>query len=427
MPLRNIHYGWIIVVASFFLIFLDGLLLYTFGVFKPYLSESVRLSETAVASIFSLRCVTLAVSMPLAGKLAEKYRPRYLIIAGGVIVSIGLFLSAFADSIFELYIFYGVLVGLGDGAFYTLPVAIISRWFKKNRAFAIGIATTGVPVSGLVLSPLSAWLIHSFSLREAFFVTAAIVLVISFCGGLVLRKDPSELGYSPVGEDSQANEPDPDAGSTRAMDVIRRRDFWILYFVFWAGFNTFLIVIINLYHFGKDSGLDSSTAINMGFFSLNTFKAAIPPALVGVGSIFGRIFFSGYVLRFVQEKRILLMCYMLQSCTILLVLFFNGEWAFYLFGFLFGFFYSGWVPIFPTILGNLYGLKELGAIFGFFGSGFSLAALTGPITAGLIKDTFEGYEPMFWVAIGFCLLASAATFFVKSTSASASAVTGGGD
>ncbi|QMU56144.1 MAG: MFS transporter [Candidatus Mycalebacterium zealandia] len=415
MPLRNIHYGWIIVVAAFFLIFLDGLLLYTFGVFKPYLSESVRLSETAVASIFSLRCVTLAISMPLAGKLAEKYKPKYLIIAGGVIASSGVFLSAFADSIFELYIFYGVLVGLGDGAFYTLPVAIISRWFKKNRALAIGIATTGLPVSGLILSPLSAWLIHSFGLREAFFVTAAIVLVISLCG-FILRKDPSEMGQSPIGGDSGAVESDPDAGSIRAMDAIRRRDFWILYFVFWAGFNTFLIVIINLYHFGRDSGLDSNAAINMGFFSLNTFKAAIPPALIGVGSIFGRIFFSGYVLRFVQEKRILLMCYILQSGTILFLLFFSDEWAFYLFGFLFGFFYSGWVPIFPTILGNLYGLKELGAIFGFFGSGFSLAALTGPITAGLIKDTFGGYEPMFWVAVCFCFLASAATFFVKSES-----------
>lgn len=411
--MRNVYYGWIIVAAAFFLIFLDGLLLYTFGVFKPYLSESVRLGETAVASIFSLRCVVLAVSMPLAGKLAEKYRPGYLIVAGGVLASGGVFLTAFADSIVELYFYYGVLVGLGDGAFYTLPVAIISRWFKKNRALAIGIATTGLPVSGFVLSPLSAWLIHSFGLRDAFFVIAAMIMTISLCG-LILKKDPAEAERIPIGGDAEGDESDPDAGSVRAMDAIRRSDFWILYFVFWAGFNTFLIVLINLYHFGKDSGLDSSAAINMGLFSLNTFKAAIPPALIGVGSVFGRIFFSGYVLRFVQEKRILLMCYMFQAGTILLVLFFSGEWAFYLFGFLFGFFYSGWIPIFPTILGNLYGLRELGAIFGFFGSGFSLAALTGPITAGIIRDTLEGYEPMFWAAAAFCLLASAMTFFVKS-------------
>ncbi len=412
MPFRNIHYGWIIVVAAFFLIFLDGLLLYTFGVFKPYLSETVRLTETAVASIFSLRCVTLAISMPIAGKLAEKYRPRYLIVAGGVIASLGVFLSGYADSLFELYFYYGFMVGLGDGAFYTLPVAIISRWFKKNRALAIGIATTGLPVSGFVLSPLSAWLIHSFGLREAFFVVAAMIMAISLCG-LLLRKDPAEMRQVPVGGNSGGAAPDLDAGSTRAMDAIRHRDFWILYFVFWAGFNTFLIVVINLYHFSLDSGLGSYTALNFGLFSMKTTKAAIPPALIGVGSVFGRIFFSGYVLRFFQEKRVLLICYAFQAASVLLVLFFAAEWAFYLFGFLFGFFYSGWVPIFPIVLGNLYGLKELGAIFGFFGSGFSLAAFTGPITAGLLRDSLGGYVPMFVAAVVFCLFAAAMTFLIR--------------
>ncbi len=405
---RNIHYGWIIVVAAFFLIFLDGLLLYTFGVFKPHLSGKIQLSETVVSSIFSLRCVVLAVSMPLAGKLAERYDPKWLIVSGGAIASSGVFLAGYADSVIELYLSYGVLVGLGDGAFYTLPVAIISRWFKKNRALAIGIATTGVPVSGLILSPLSAWIIHSFGLQNAFFTIAAMVFAISLCG-LLLKKDPAEAGMSPVGGLPEAGG-DADANSTRALDAVRHGDFWMLYFIFWAGFNTFLIVVINLYDFSIDSGF-------------STVAAAIPPALVGVGSIFGRIFFSGYVARFIEEKRVLLVCYVFQACTIFLLLFFTEVWVFYLFGFLFGFFYSGWVPMFPTMLGNLYGLRELGTIFGFFGSGFSLAALTGPITAGLLLDGLGGYSPMFVAAAVFCFCAAAATFFVKSAPKAAS---GGG-
>lgn len=401
----KIHYGWVIVVASFCLIFLDGLLLYTFGVFKPHLSGGLDLSETAVSSIFSLRCVALAVSMPLAGKLAEKYDPRWIIVSGGVIVSTGVFLAGSADSVGEIYLYYGVLVGLGDGAFYTLPVSIISRWFRKNRALAIGIATTGVPVSGLFMSPLSAWLINSYGLRDAFFIIAAMVFVISLWG-LLLRKDPAEMGKTPVGDGLESVRADADLNSTRAVDALKQGDFWVLYFIFWAGFNTFLIVVINLYDFSVHSGL-------------NILRAAVPPALVGVGSIFGRIFFSGYVTRFFEEKRVLFFCYIFQAATILPILFFGDIWwALYIFGFMFGFFYSGWVPMFPTILGKLYGLRELGTIFGFFGSGFSLAALTGPITAGLLLDSF-GYSHLFLAAAIFCACAAAMTFFVNSAPATA--------
>ncbi len=401
----KIHYGWVIVVAAFCLIFLDGLLLYTFGVFKPHLSEKINLSETVVSSIFSLRCIALAISMPVAGKLAEKYDPRWLIVFSGAIASSGVFLAGHADSIIELYLSYGILVGLGDGAFYTLPVAIISRWFKENRALAIGIATTGVPVSGFVLSPLSAWLIDNYHLQNAFFIIAAMIFVISL-SGLLLRKDPSEMGQMPVGEGVETGNSKADASSVRALDAIRHGAFWVLYFIFWAGFNTFLIVVVNLYDFSIDSGL-------------STIAAAIPPALVGLGSIFGRIFFSGYVAKFIEGKRVLLICYVFQALTILLVLFFKEVWAFYFFGFLFGFFYSGWIPMFPTMLGNLYGLRELGTIFGFFGSGFSLAAITGPITAGLLLDSMGGYSPMFMAAAFFCSCAAVMTFFVKSVPATA--------
>ncbi len=414
MPGRNIHYGWIIVCAAFVLIFLDGLLLYTFGVFKPYLSEAVQLTETAVASIFSVRCVTLAISMPLAGKLAERFAPRWVILCGGILASSGFYLASTADSIGELYLYYGFLVGLGDGAFYTLPVAIISRWFKKNRALAIGIATTGLPVSGLVISPISAWLVHVYSLERAFVVCAVILLTISFAG-FILRKDPSEMGQTPVGGTEEDRGADPDAGSVRALDAIKQKDFWILYFIFWAGFNTFLIVIINLYNFALDQGLSEHIFINFGLWEMDTLKAAIPPALIGLGSVIGRIFFSGYALKFLNESRVLLVCYLCKAVLITLVLVFIGEWAFYVFGFLFGFFYSGWVPIFPIILGNLYGLRELGAIFGFFGSGFSLAALTGPITAGLLRDSLGGYSPMFIAAVAFCILAAALTFFIRTS------------
>ena len=183
---RGIFYGWYIVAASLVLIIMDGLLLYSFGVFLPYLNEEFGFSRAIGSSIFSLRSVVLAFSLTLAGRLVDKYDPRAVIISGGIITAIGMLLSGFADKGWELYVSYGFLIGLGDGVLYITCVAVVSRWFIKKRALVIGIITTGIPLSGLIASPLTAWLISSFGLRNAFFALAGL-LTLSTLSALALR------------------------------------------------------------------------------------------------------------------------------------------------------------------------------------------------------------------------------------------------
>lgn len=408
---RNIHYGWFIVFAALLIIILDGLILYSFGIFMPYMNEAFEMSVATGSSLFSVRCLVMAFSLVLSGRLIDLYDPRIVIFSGGVIASLGMLLTAFVSEVWQLYLTYSVMVGLGYGSFYITSVTVISRWFEEKRSLAIGIATTGVPLSGLIFNTVVAWLVTSFGMNNALIAVAGIIAVfILSC--FILRSYPSDMNLTPYGShrsydssntNNHNNNYSGESYYWKAKDAFMNPVFWLLYIIFWFGFNTFLIIVINLYNFSIDSGISE-------------IAAAGAPTAIGLGSIIGRIFFSAYVTKFMSNTRILLTCYFFQAGSIVLILIYADVWILYLFGLFFGFFYSGCIPIFPTMLGNFYGLKELGTIFGLFGTGFSLAALTGPLLAGYLHDITGSYFLPFLIAALFCYIASFLTLVIKNPS-----------
>ena len=397
--LRNrIFYGWVIVLAGHLLITLDGLVLYSFGIFLPYLNEAFGLSNTVGSSFFSLRCVCMAFSFVFAGRLIDTHDARYLTFFGGLIAAFGFLLSSFAENTWELYLTYSVMVGIGDGFLYILPVTVISRWFIKKRALAIGIATAGVPVSGLVVNPLTTWLIESFGYERAL-VYISVFFTAILCSAFLVKSRPGDMNLRPYGEEDDAARDTGDSDWS-AKEAFSHSSFWLMYLAFFLGFNTFLIIIVHLFNFSVEAGI-------------SPLVAAGAPAFIGVGSIFGRIFFSGVVTNILSDVRILFVCYFFQASSIILIISVVDVWSLYLFGFLFGVFYSGWVPMFPTILGKFYGLKSLGSIFGIFGTGFSLAAISGPLVSGLLFDMTHSYQNSLIVATAASFLTAFVTLLIR--------------
>ena len=403
---NKIFYGWYIVGASLILIIIDGFLLYSFGVFLPYINEEFGFSRAVGSSIFSFRAIVLAFSFVIAGKLIDKYDPRIVIFSGGLIAALGVLLSGFATEGWHLYLSYGLLIGIGDGVLYVTCVAVVSRWFIKKRILAIGIITTGVPLSGLITNPLTAWLIQSFGVSHAFFALSGI-MVVSILAAFVMRGYPEDLNLRPYGEnvdDSLTQRKDIDTSDNsdwKALEAISTPVFSLMYLMYFCGFSTFLIIVIHLYNFVIDTGI-------------SPILAAGPVAAIGLGSIIGRLVISGALSENIKNERVLLVCYLFQGSSILILLFLKEIWAFYLFGIIFGFFYSGWVPIYPNILSRFFGLSSLGTIYGFFGSSFSLAAIAGPLLAGYIYDTTGSYSLPFITAIIFCYLAAFGAIFIKN-------------
>ncbi len=404
MVRKKIFYGWYIVAASLILIIMDGLLLYSFGVFLPYLNKEFGFSRAVGSSIFSLRSVVLAFSLTLAGRLVDKYDPRVVIVSGGAIAALGMLLSGIATKGWHLYVSYGFLIGLGDGVLYITCVAVVSRWFITKRALAIGIITTGIPLSGLITNPLTAWLISSFGLRSTFFALAGL-LTLSTLSALVLRGYPEEKNLRPYGAEEQSTTGPRQKRSRNnndwaALEAIATPIFWLMYTMYFFGFTTFLVVVVHLFSFAID-------------LRVAPLVASGAPAAIGLGSLFGRLVLSALLTEVLESKKVLFFCFLLQGSSIFLLLGVRETWAFYLFGVLFGFFYSGTVPIFPTMLGNFFGLGSLGTIYGFFGTSYCVAAIIGPLLAGYIHDVTGTYFYAFLLSTFFCYAAAISSFFIK--------------
>ena len=239
----KIYYGWYIVAACLVLTILDGMLLYSFGIFQPYINDDFGLSRAAGSSIFSLRSFVLAFSLAISGRLVDKYDPRAVIFIGGVIAALGIFLTGLATKTWELYLYYGFLVGLGDGVLYITCVTVISRWFVKKRALVIGIVTAGVPISGLITNPLTAWLIGTFGSKNAL-LALSLIIVIALLSSFVLRGYPQEKNLRAYGDD--INEEDNKKLSEsdwKSREAITTPTFGYMYLMYFLGFTTFLIVV----------------------------------------------------------------------------------------------------------------------------------------------------------------------------------------
>jgi len=405
---KKIFYGWYIVAASLLIIILDGLLLYSFGVFLPYLNENFGLSRAAGSSLFSFRSLVQAPAFILAGRMIDRFDPRAVIFGGGLIAALGMFFTGIAQTTWQLYISYGFFIGLGDAVLYITCVALVSRWFVKRRALAIGIITTGVPLSGLITNPLTAWLINGFGVRNALFALGALMLTV-LMSAFVLRSRPEDKNLKPYGEEnggryekSREGSGIPEDGNDwGAIEAISTPNYWLMYSMYFLGFTTFLIIVTQFYNFEID-------------LKVAALAAAGPPAAIGLGSIIGRTLLSSILAEMLEYRKVLIICFFAQGSTIILLLAFDHIWAFYIFGFLFGFFYSAWVPIFPTLLGKFFGLRALGTIYGIFGTSYSIAAIGGPLLAGYVHDVAGTYTYPFVFTIICCYLAAAGAFFIKT-------------
>lgn len=395
---KNIYYGWLIVAAGLLIISLDGLFLYSFGVYMPYLKESFDSTHLQSSLLFSIRNIVFAFSMIIAGRLIDRFDPKWVIFIGGFTAVAGMFLTAYATDTWQLILTYSILPGIGNGFFYIPSIAIISRWFNEKRAFAIGIATLGVPISGVIITPLSAWLISNFGLKNSLIILS-LILGLLLLNAFLMRAlpNPEEVGKYGLRNNTDGSYLNTPDWSVR--DAMSTSSFWILYVIFFLGMNTFLIIIVNLFDYAKESGIDPLVASGA-------------PAALAFGSIFGRLLFSGILTKYLDNKMVLFTSYFLEAVSIIIIIYSQTVWSLYIFGFLFGFFYSSHMPIFPTILSNYFGTKYIGSILGVSATGFSLASITGPLLAGYLYDNTGSHHQSIVIATIICFFAAFTTFFI---------------
>ena len=202
---KPLFYGWIIVASCFLLQTVQVAIQYGFSVFfKPLIAE-FGWSRTVTSGAYSVLMLAAGISAIPLGWLGDRFGPAKVLVGCSLIIGLSLVLTSRITEVWQFYLTYGVLQGLGMGGTFAISTGLTSRWFVKKRGLAMGFVSAGVGVGTLIGPPISERLIAAFGWSSSYLFIGFATWVIMIGASLFLRRDPRGMGLLPYGSDTKSS------------------------------------------------------------------------------------------------------------------------------------------------------------------------------------------------------------------------------
>src|ERR1700759_4330820 len=275
----RVHYAWVVVALMFVVILASVGVRAAPGVLIVPLQAAFGWNAAGISGPVSLNILLFGLVGPFAAGLIQTIGLKRTVLASMVLLVIGAGLSAFVTQIWQLYLTWGLLVGLGSGAgMVGLATAIANRWFVARRGLVVGLLTAGNASGQLVFLPLLASLATSRGWHSVPMVVALVILLLMPVVMLMLPESPASVGLGPFGSNEIVALP-PHSGNPFMIAIeglfrgFRSMDFWLLFISFAiCGFSTNGLVATHLIPFCIDHGIAAVSAAGllavMGVFDL---------------------------------------------------------------------------------------------------------------------------------------------------------------
>jgi len=392
---RRIFYGWYIVAASvaantiFSAAYFQG-----FGVLILPIERTFGWDRWVVSAAMSLRQLESGIVSPAVGFLLDRFSARKLIFWSAVISGVGFIGLGFTTGIVTFFLFF-VVISLGASGVshaVTWPV-IISRWFRRNRGLATGLAVTG-PIFGSPLVIMNTQIEEAYGWRVVLFGYGALVLVGVTLVSMLVCDRPEPYGLRPDGdppEDSASTE-HPTGSSRRRTDagltiraVFRTKEFWLFTSYLSGTFAVNSAVQAHMIpYFQQDIGLTAAWA-------------AVVMSMVFVISGIGRIG-GGYLLDRIDYRLVLAVVAAMMGFALLYlqVVAVKTVWATLPFVLTFGVSFGCLVPMRGAVGSIMFGTRAIGGVLGLLQGGSIAAGVIGPLVMGIIFDLNGNYSAAIW-------------------------------
>ena len=410
----GLYYGWVIVGVSFTTMAFHMAATFSFSLFQVPLIQEFGWSRGALGGAFALSMSLYAICSPTAGSLLERKGPRALIPWGSALIGAGLALGFFISSLWHVYVFIGVMIGVGIAmSGFVTHSALMPRWFFRNRGLAMGIALSGIGIGSLILMPTIERLISLFGWRYAYLIFGALILLIILpLKILLLRDNPSDVGQNIDGasDEEAAGFPKPPASSSQKVGevfrhVMREKNFWAL---------MVLVFVIGL----NNNSIWSQLQIFFVDANFSTAFGAFVFGLTGAIRILGSVT-MGWAGDRISHKRAQAIALFLSGLGVLILLSVphmgNGVVFAFLFAAIYGFGVGGMSTSYAAMCADAYGGRSFGVIVGILEICFGLGGFIGPPMAGFMFDYTGSYVLPFCIVVIFQAVALLVCQFVYST------------
>jgi MFS family permease len=397
-PKYRVFYGWYVLAASFFILFLNGGSRLTIGIMVKPMEADLHWSRGAISAAIFLNLAVYAVSTIFAGRLYDRYGPKWIIAGATLLFSAGYALMAVMDTPGEFYFYYGVLNAAGlAGTTIALFGSLIGRWFERWRGLAVSLALAGSCLGQFFLVPLFSDLISLSGWRiTSLWIAGLSVLINTGLTFGVIRGDPAKLGLQPYGRHDrpktggEATLP-PETASVSALphdltltQAMRSRSLWLFTAAMLVCGSADFLVMTHLVPMVTDYGFSQGAAANM-------------LAWLGLLSLPG-ILIAGPAADAIGNKLPIVITFALRVVLFVMVLLVKGSIPFWVFSLGFGFTMLVTAPLTWTLLGTLYGVTHIGFISGFVNTVHTVGGGLGAYLAGVAFDRTGDYDLAFVVS-----------------------------
>ncbi len=368
----------------------------SYGVlFNPLLSE-FGWSRASIAGASSVAFLLSGFLSIFVGRLNDRIGPRKLMTVTGIFFGLGFLLMSRLDAIWQLYLFFGIIFGIGLSSIDVISLTTIARWFVRKRGIVTGIVKVGTGAGQMIIPFLTSILIVSYGWRNSCFIIGVAVLVVLVLIAQVLRRDPGLMGLTPDwGEEGPAHKSLLSSEGLSLHEALRTRQFWTLFAANLSIVFCLMIVVVHIVPYAQD-------------IKATATRAAGVLSTIGGVSMAGR-FISGLTIDRIGSKRVMIFSFILLIIGLLWLQFAKELWMLYLFAVIYGVAHGGFFTAISPIVAEFFGIKAHGALFGIVVFSGTFGGAIGPVLAGYIFDVTAGYGLAIWIctlisALGFTLI-----------------------
>ncbi len=393
-------YGYTVVIAAFIAMLLAYGVRTSFGVFFKPMEAEFNWTRALISGSVTLSVIVQGLWGIYMGRVNDRVGSRWVITICSFFLGLGLLLISITNFSWQLYIFYGLLIGLGMGGVFVALLSTATRWFIKRRGLMTGIVMAGIGAGTLTTAPIADWLISLYGWRLSNVIVGGVVLIIGIAAAQFLRRDPSKMGLAPYGQiEGKQTGLSSDASGLSLKESAGTWQFWVTAVIFATlGYCTFTITIHLVPHI-TDLGISAATA------------ASILAVTGGVQSVGGIVL--GLAADRIGSRWVIIISLVLISAGLFWLVSMTSVLAFYLFAIIYSFGIGAGTAMESTLTAELFGMKAHGVILGALAFGFTIGAAVGPLITGYLYDLFSNYKMAFLVSAAIGVIGLILTVLLK--------------
>ncbi|WP_082238384.1 OFA family MFS transporter, partial [Salinicoccus sp. YB14-2] len=318
--------------------------------------------------------------------------------------AVGMAMAGYAvqiESLWLLYLGYGVFGGIGLGIGYITPVSTLVKWFPDRRGMATGLAIMGFGFAAMIASPAMEFLMNEFSIAETFYILAAIYFVVMLSSSLYLEKPPE--GYLPEGmknADDSPKEIKQDLVQLTANEAVKTKRFYFLWLMLFINVTCGIAILAVASPMAQEI-----TGITVG-------AAALIVGIMGVFNGGGRLVWAS-ISDYIGRPNLYTIFFVIQIGVFAILPVVTNEYLFALLLFIMISCYGGGFSAIPAYIGDIFGTKQLGAIHGYILTAWAAAGLAGPFIVAELYEATASYTLTLYIFTAMFVIALAISLLIR--------------